>query len=313
MAGEWLASQGIPNESVGVFSSTLDTIERALRQHARPGDRVAIEDPCWPPLLALLRSLRLRPVPLAMDGQGLQVPAPGLLASCAAVVLTPRAHNPTGTAIRADRWRALRRQLRTCPNTLVVFNDYWGLLSGTSLACADALPPQWLYVMSLGKPLGPEMRVCIAAGVPDLIEGMRSHFALGPRKVSLWLQRFAALLWRQAARGKGRGSFANMQNACSTRRQALVAELQKQGVVLEFGAGPAQGPEGLHLWLTVPDELAVVQAMASRGWAVQAGSPMALASGPAVRISVGAVERRDVKRLATDLALAMSLQARAVY
>lgn len=314
MAGEWLASQGIPNESIGVFSSTLDTIERALRQHARPGDRVAIEDPCWPPLLALLRSLRLRPVPLAMDGQGLQVPAPGLLASCAAVVLTPRAHNPTGTAIRADRWRALRRQLRTCPNTLVVFNDYWGLLSGTSLACADALPPQWLYVMSLGKPLGPEMRVCIAAGVPDLIEGMRAHFALGPRKVSLWLQRFAALLWRQAARGKGRGSFANMQNACSTRRQALVAELQKQGVVLEFGTGPAQGgPEGLHLWITVPDELAVVQAMASRGWAVQAGSPMALASGPAVRISVGAVERRDVKRLAADLALAMSLQARAVY
>lgn len=309
IGSEWLVSQGIPDASMGVFSSTLDTIERALRQHARPGDRVAIEDPCWPPLLALLRSLRLRPVPLAMDAQGLQVPAPGVLSSCVAVVLTPRAHNPTGTSIRPDRWRALRRQLRACPNTLVVFNDYWGLLSATPLVCADALPPKWLYVMSLGKPLGPEMRVCLAAGTPELMEGMRAQFALGPRKVSLWLQRFAALLWRQAARGKGRGSLANMQNAYATRRQALWAELGKRHVALD----PDADAEGLHLWVAVPDELTVVQAMASCGWAVQAGSPMMLTGGSAIRISVGEVERREVKRLATDLAAALSLQARAVY
>ena len=310
MSCEWLASQGIPNDTVGVFSSTLDTIERALRQHARPGDRVAIEDPCWPPLLALLRSLRLRVVPLAMDAQGLQVPAPGVLSSCVAVVLTPRAHNPTGASIRADRWRALRRQLRSCPNTLVVLNDYWGLISATPLVCANALPPNWLYVMSLGKALGPEMRVCIAAGPADTIENMRAHFAIGPRKVSLWLQRFAALLWRQTAKGKGRGSFANMQSTYATRRQSLLAELEKQGVAAqEFDASA----EGLHLWMRVPDELMVVQVMAARGWAVQAGSPISLEGGAAIRISVGAVEKREVKRLATDLNAAIRLQARAVY
>lgn len=316
---EWLGLQGIPQQSsVGVFSSTLDTIERALRQHARPGDRIAIEDPCWPPLLALLRSLRLRPVPLSMDGQGVQVPAPGVLASCAAVVLTPRAHNPTGANLRADRWRALRKQLRACPNTLVIFNDYWGLLSGVSFVAGggnsngsgNALPPNWLYVMSLGKALGPEMRVCIAAGVPGLIDGMRAHFALGPRKVSLWLQRHAALLWRQAARGRGRGSFAHMQGTYLARRQLLVAELGRQGVALVDGDLNAQG---LHLWIAVPDELTVVQAMASRGWAVQAGSAMTLVNAPAVRISLGAVDKRDMKRLAADLAGAVSLQARAVY
>ncbi len=313
IAGEWLGSQGIPGDCVGIFSSTLDTIERALRQHARPGDRVAMEDPGWPPLLALLRSLRLRAVPLSMDAQGLQVPADGMLAGCAAVILTPRAHNPTGTAIRPDRWRALRRQLRACPNTLVVFNDYWGLLSGTPLVCAGALPPNWLYVMSLGKPLGPEMRVCIATGVPDLVVGMRAHFALGPRKVSLWLQRFAALLWRQAARGKGRGSFAHMQSAYAARRRALAVELLGQGVAMAGGDATHADTEGLHLWIPVPDELTAVQAMASRGWAVQAGSPMVLASAPAIRISVGAVDRRDARRLAGDLAAAVRLQARAVF
>ncbi|MPM29164.1 Vitamin B6 salvage pathway transcriptional repressor PtsJ [bioreactor metagenome] len=306
---DWLASQGIDDGAVGVFSSTLDTIERALRQHTRPGDRIAIEDPCWPPLLALLRSLRLRPVPLAMDDQGLQVPAPGVLATCAAVVITPRAHNPTGASLRPDRWRAIRRQLRASPNTLVVFNDYWGLLSTTPLVCADALPSHWLYVMSLGKSIGPEMRVCIAAGTPELVEGMRAHHALGPRKVSLWLQRFAALLWRQAAKGKGRGSFAHAQATYAARRQALVAELHKHGIAPEQGADA----EGLHLWIPVPDELAVVQAMASRGWAVQSGSPMAQTGASAVRISTGALDKRDAKRLAADLAGAGRLQARAVY
>ncbi|QIL82535.1 aminotransferase class I/II-fold pyridoxal phosphate-dependent enzyme [Diaphorobacter sp. HDW4A] len=316
---EWLQSQGIPSQSsVGVFSSTLDTIERSLRQHARPGDRVAIEDPCWPPLLALLRSLRLRPVPLPMDAQGIQVPPAGVLASCAAMVLTPRAHNPTGANLRGDRWRALRKQLRACPNTLVIFNDYWGLLSKTPFVSgggksgshnSNALPPNWLYVMSLGKALGAEMRVCIAAGLPDLIDGMRAHHAIGPRKVSLWLQRFAALLWRQSVKGRGRGSFTHMQGNYAARRQALLAELHKHGVALDVDLDG----EGLHLWIGVPDELTVVQAMASRGWAVQAGSTMSLMNSPGIRISVGQIDKRDAKRLAADLAGALSLQVRAVY
>ena len=102
-----------------------------------------------------------------------------------------------------------------------------------------------------------------------------------------------------------------MQSTYAARRQALVTELQKQGVALIDG-GDASA-DGLHLWIAVPDELTVVQAMASCGWAVQAGSPMALVNASAVRISLGAVDKRDAKRLAADLAGALSLQMRAVY
>ena len=310
LSREWLAAQGLPGDdaSIGVFSGALDAIERALRQHARPGDRVAIEDPCWPPLLALLRSMRLRPVPLAMDEQGVQVPEAGVLAGCAAVVLTPRAHNPTGLPLRADRWRALRRQLRACPNTLVIFNDYWGLLSSTPLVINKALPPHWLYVMSLSKCLGPDMRVCITAGTEELVAGMRAHHALGPRWVSRWLQRLAAQLWKQAAKGKGRGSFIHSQNTYAARRSALVTALQKKGLPIDDTAH-----EGLHLWLPVPDELIIVQAMASRGWAVQAGSALRLNCEPAIRVSLGDVQTRDIKRLAGDLVQALNLPVRAVF
>jgi hypothetical protein len=48
----------------------------------------------------------------------------------------------------------------------------------------------------------------------------------------------------------------------------------------------------------VADEAAVAQHMAARGWAVQAGAPLRLGSGPAIRINLAALGLRDVWALA---------------
>jgi hypothetical protein len=45
--------------------------------------------------------------------------------------------------------------------------------------------------------------------------------------------------------------------------------------------------------------------MAARGWAVQAGAPLRLGSGPAIRINLAALSLRDMGRLARDLAAAL--------
>jgi DNA-binding transcriptional MocR family regulator len=42
------ASDGIPGGSIAVTSGSLDAIERILREHARTGDQVAVEDPTFP-------------------------------------------------------------------------------------------------------------------------------------------------------------------------------------------------------------------------------------------------------------------------
>lgn len=299
-AADWLRGQGLPAEALGVFSGALDAIERALRQHARPGDRVGVEDPGWPPLLALLHSLRLVPVALAVDGQGMVVPADGVLKDCAAVVLTPRAQHPTGVAMAAARWKALRRRLQANPHTLLILDDHWGPLSAAPLAMAGALPPQWLHVLSVSNSLGPDCRVAVASGTPLLVQGMCSHQALGPRAVSRWLQGLVAQLWRQADKGRGRGSWRHMAASYAARRGALAQALGRHGVHGDWERG-----EGLHVWLPVADEAAVVQHMAARGWAVQAGAPLRLASGPAIRINLAALGLRDMGRLARDLAAAL--------
>ncbi|WP_298209475.1 aminotransferase class I/II-fold pyridoxal phosphate-dependent enzyme [Acidovorax sp.] len=299
----WFAAQGLPCEDVGVFSGTLDAVERALRAHAHPGDRVAVEDPCWPPLVALLHSLRLKPVPLPVDSQGLCVPEAGVLKGCAALVLTPRAHNPTGAAITPARWKALQRQLRVLPHLLVVLDDHWGPLSAAPLAPAASLPPLWLHVVSVSKFLGPDLRVALTTGTPALVQVMGAQQALGPRWVSRMLQGLAASLWRQMREGK---ALAQAAGAYAARRQGLVQALAAQQIYVAPG-------EGLHLWLPVADEAAVVQSMASRGWAVQAGAPLRLASASAVRVSLGACQPADMPHLARDLAQALRAPGRVVF
>lgn len=305
----WLQAQGLPQDAMGVFSGTLDAVERALRQHARPGDRVAIEDPCWPPLLALLHSLRLVPVGLPVDAQGVCVPPPGLLAGCVALVITPRAHNPTGAALGTTRWRTLRRQLQASPHTLLILDDHWGLLSQAPLAVAGALPPLWLHVLSVSKALGPDCRVALVAGTPHLVQGMCAHQTLGPRWVSRWLQAWVARLWSQTRKGREPGSLRHMAARYGARRTVLVRALRDEGVEIACG----ERGEGLHLWLPVPHEAAVAQFMAARGWAVQVGAPLRLQAGPAIRVSIGTVGPRDMARLARDLAAALRHTARAVF
>jgi DNA-binding transcriptional MocR family regulator len=300
VARRWMDSQRIAAEAVGVFSGTLDAIERALRLHARPGARVWVEDPCWPPLLALLASLRLKPAPLRVDAEGCTVPEPDEQA--VALVLTARAHNPTGATLSAARLAALSKALRRRPRTLLILDDYWGPLAARPLPELGDLPEHWLYVLSTSKFLGPDLRVAVAGGNAALIGDMRRQQALGPRWVSLLLQRLAAHLWQHAMQD---GGLDGARKAYAERRSMLIRAMRARDVdVLDAG-------EGLHLWLPVPDESAIMQALAAKGWACQAGRPFRLQSPPAIRISVGNLVIDATDRLADDLASSLRAPRRA--
>lgn len=300
LARRWMDSQRVASEVVGIFSGTLDAIERALRLHARSGARVWVEDPCWPPLRALLVSMRLKPVPLRVDAEGCTVPEPDDQAS--ALVLTTRAQNPTGAIISASRFAALSKALRRRPRTLLILDDYWGPLAAHPLPKLDDLPEHWLYVLSTSKFLGPDLRVAIVSGNAALIRDMRHQQALGPRWVSLLLQRLAAHLWQQAEQNDG---LESARKAYAERRFKLIHALHTLDVDV-----PDEG-EGLHLWLPVSDELAVVQALAAKGWGIQAGRPFRLQSPPAIRVSVGNLVTDATERLAEDLAAGLRAPRRA--
>ncbi|PKL99268.1 MAG: GntR family transcriptional regulator [Gammaproteobacteria bacterium HGW-Gammaproteobacteria-9] len=303
VAGRWLAEQRIPCQQLGIYSGALDAVERALRLRCRPGNKVIVEDPCWPPALALLASLRLKAVPVPVDEEGAMVPSTEILRSTAAVILTPRAHNPTGFCISSRRWTQWVDRLADAPDTLLILDDHWGPLSAAEPLNFSREPLSWVYVVSVSKFLGPDLRVSVVTGTPSVLKSMHHQQTLGPRWVSLLLQRLAGRLWQKML-DSSRLSAVGAEYL--QRRSALVQGLNDLGIAV-----PTQG-EGLHVWLPVSDETSVVQTLASLGWAIQAGSPFRLESPAAVRISIGNLNPISVPALARDVAHALKQRRRTV-
>jgi len=303
VAGQWLAEQGVPCQQLGIYSGALDAVERALRLRCRPGNKVIVEDPCWPPALALLASLRLKAVPVPVDAEGALAPSAEVLRSAAAVILTPRAQNPTGFCISERRWKEWLDNLEGAPDTLLILDDHWGPLSAAKPLSFTREPLSWLYVVSVSKFLGPDLRVSVVTGSPSVLKSMHHQQTLGPRWVSLLLQRLAGHLWQKMLDSS---RLAAVGAEYLGRRSALIQGLNDLGIAV-----PAQG-EGLHVWLPVADETSVVQTLASLGWAVQAGSPFRLESPAAVRISIGNLNPISVPALARDVAHALKQRRRAV-
>ena len=199
LAGRRLRSEGIPVTALTVVSGALDGVERVLGAHLSPGDRVAVEDPCYPSTLDLLAAAGLEPVPVPIDDRG---PTPGGLrraldSGADAMVLTPRAQNPTGAALDRARAIELRAILRLHRDVLVVEDDHAGPVSGAALySLADGGRPRWAFVHSVSKSLGPDLRVAVVAGDDTTVARVEGRRLLGPGWVSYLLQQLVVQAWR---------------------------------------------------------------------------------------------------------------------
>jgi DNA-binding transcriptional MocR family regulator len=87
-----LRSDGIAVDRIAVVGGAIDGIGQVLDAHLSPGDRVAVEDPSFPPLFDVLAIRGLEPAPVALDESG---PVPDALEQAldrtvSAVVMTSR-------------------------------------------------------------------------------------------------------------------------------------------------------------------------------------------------------------------------------
>jgi DNA-binding transcriptional MocR family regulator len=134
LATAQLEADGVPVAGLAVVGGALDGVERILQAHLRPGDRVAVEDPGFPPALDLIRAMGLRPEPVPLDDGG---PLPeglagALAAGCGAFVTTLRAQNPTGAVAGPARLQELGRVLAAHPQVVVVEDDHAGPVAGAA-------------------------------------------------------------------------------------------------------------------------------------------------------------------------------------
>lgn len=303
LAAELFAADGIPTDFLLVVGGALDGIERTLMAHLRPGDRVAIEDPGYPAVYDLLLALGLVPEALPVDDRG---PLPdelehGLRGQLAALILTPRAQNPTGAALDGDRARELREVLADRPDILVVEDDHAGPVAGTAAfsLCAEG-PERWAVIRSFSKSLGPDLRLAVMAGDPVTISRVEGRQQLGTGWVSHVLQGLVVTLMRDPAVQR---LMLRAAESYAGRRRALLTALAEREIV-------AHGRSGFNVWVPVRDEPPALRSLLDAGWAAAAGERFRLRSGPGIRISIGHLEPAEALAIADALALPTARPAR---
>ena len=294
VAGEFEAD-GIRAASLTVVGGGLDGIERVLREHLRAGDRVAVEDPSFPGVLDLIAANGFVPIPCAVDDEGPVADAleAALRSRCRAVVITPRAQNPTGAALSSSRSVALRRVLKAFPDVVLIEDDHAGPIAGVPLVTlCDPARARWASIRSVSKFLGPDLRAAFIAGDAMTVARVEGRHAVGTRWVSHILQQLVLALWSDPSAGR---RLARAADIYRQRREAARAALEARGI-------PSRGVSGLNVWIPVREEAHVVQSLLERGWVVTAGERFRLQTPPAIRITTAALKPQDADRFARDLA-----------
>ncbi len=293
LATKQFIAGNVPADSVAVVSGALDGIERVLREQLRPGDRVLVEDPCFTGIADLLHALSLVPVPVAVDDEGLLPAAIQSAGAADAIIVTPRAQNPTGAAFTERRGRQLRVLLRQRPELLVIEDDHAGPIAGAPyVTLVEASRARWAVVRSVSKSLGPDLRLAILAGDARTIARVEGRQTLGIRWVSHILQKLVVTLWRDKGVQK---LLTRAERTYTQRRDALINALRTRGI-------EAHGMSGLNVWIPLPEESAVVQALFQRGWAVAAGERYRFRTPPAIRVTIASLDTGDAASFADDLA-----------
>jgi DNA-binding transcriptional MocR family regulator len=293
------AADGLPmvHSGLTVTSGTLHAFELLLSSRLRPGDRVGVEDPGWANLIDLVAALGLDPVPMAIDDEGPTVDGlrRALNAGVGAIVVTSRAHNPTGASISANRAAQLRKLLADAEEVLVIEDDHAAELAEQSLHPLATQERAWAVTRSVSKPYGPDLRLAVVAGDSATIAHVEGRMRLSSGWVSTVIQRLVVELWRDE---RVAATVERASQAYGQRRAALLEALRRRGVV-------ARGSSGVNVWVSTSDETSALAVLRDQGFAVTPGSLYRFASPPGLRLSIGGLDLSLVERLADAVALAV--------
>ena len=301
-AAKWMQDAMPAAGEIDLTSGAIDAIERLLSTHLLPGDSVAVEDPCFLSSISMLRysGFSASPVPIDQEGMLPEKLEQALSKGARAVILTPRAHNPTGYSLSVARAAALQQVLNRYPQTLVIIDDHFALLA--KAPWHPVITPQtqhWAVVRSMSKTLGPDLRLAFVASDKTTSAKLRLRLNAGSQWVSHLLQ---DLVYACLSDPDFQQSLEQTRQFYAGQQQKMAEALQAQGV-----ANIAPG-DGLNFWLPLADSShETAFALAKSGWLVREGDAFGVqAPAQGLRITLSTLNDNDINRLAGDIRQALS-------
>ena len=251
-----------------VVDGAMDALDLVTRTLLRFGDRVVVEHPCFPPLVDLLEALSIDVVGVPLDEHGMALDAlrEALATPAAAVLLQPRAQNPTGVTMTPGRAEELARIIGPTGALVVEDDSVHGISASEPVSLGSWLPERTVHVRSFSKSHGPDLRLAAMSASGEVMHALVARRHLGQGWSSRLLQRLlAGLLTDERAVAQ----VTRARDEYARRRDALVRELA--GLGIEVG-----GTEGINIWVPVQDESATIVRLATQGIGVSPGAPFAV-------------------------------------
>ena len=227
----------------GGAQTALYAIEWIL---AQPGDAICVPDLTYPGLRAIAEQLKVRLVPVTMDGEGFD---PDVLDEVCrrerpkAIYCVPTIHNPTTATMSPARREAIAG-VAGRHGVFIIEDDAYGALPRQVPPPIAALAPEitW-HIATLSKCVTPALRTAYVV-TPRLADTLR--LAAEIRAMTLMVPPLMAAL---ASKWILDGTLDAITAAIREESAARQAIAQRVLHGLEFRAHP----EGHHLWLTLPD------------------------------------------------------------
>ncbi|CAM5460188.1 hypothetical protein SALBM311S_02944 [Streptomyces alboniger] len=174
----------------------------------------------------------------------------------------------------ATRARALRSVLREYPELLLIEDDHGHGIVDLPLHPLAGTTHTWVFVRSVAKAYGPDLRLAVLTGDPVTLDRVRGRQQLGAGWVARVLAAAGAAVWSDGAFRPGGGG-----GGLPRAPDLLIDALAERGV-------RAYGCSGLNAWIPVPDETGAVSRLLHAGWAVAPGARFRLNAPPGIRVTV---------------------------
>jgi DNA-binding transcriptional MocR family regulator len=252
-------------EALTVVDGAMDAHSQFVAAHLRFGDRVAVEQPCFPPLLDLLEMAGAVPIGVGYDAEGLVVAdlAAALKAGAKVLFFQPWGQNPSGQSLSRARAAELAATLAGHDVVVVEDDSAGGTPSGAPVSLGAFLPDRTVLVRSFSKTHGPDLRLAAIGGPATVVGPMVERRYLGQGWSSRLVQSILLELLTDAG---SRALVAEAQATYAARTGALADALAERGVCVP-------GRDGINVWVPVAEQGAALLLLAAAGVRAASGDP----------------------------------------
>ncbi|WP_353166865.1 aminotransferase class I/II-fold pyridoxal phosphate-dependent enzyme [Acinetobacter sp.] len=282
--------------SIEFTYGAVDAIERILTAYLVPSDSVAVEQPGFITSISAIehQQFKMQPFTVTSNGFDLDTIEQALYEGAQALVITPRAQNPTGYSLDRMQAEKISRLLIKYPHVLIIVDDHFSVLSQNLYQhIIPTTTKHWAVVRSVSKYLSPDFRFAFVCCDAETSDRLRRKLNAGSTWVSHIIQEMLLQL------------FSAQQFSVNLNQAKSYYQRQNQKIVQylqQFNIPCAEYYDGLNIWLELPYADKISKILSQRGWLVRSGRDFSVNQDiEGIRISTADMTEQQMKDFCQQL------------